>query len=100
MQTQTGMLARAIEDDRARERAHPARRHAAEARLARGTGPSRARELCAAVAARLGALGPIGHGAAAAGVRCTTPDGREGVLVARAEGGQRVFVCEVGYPAG
>lgn len=95
MQTQTGMLARAIEDDRARERAHPARLHAAEARLAQGPGPARARKRYATLVARLGALGSIGHGAAA-DVRCTTRDGREGVLVARAEGGQRVFVCEVG----
>jgi hypothetical protein len=95
MQTQAGMLARAIEDDRARERAHPARRHAAEARLARAVGPSRTRTGWSAVIARLGALVPPARDAAA-GVRCTTPDGCEGRLVARGEGGQRVFVCEVG----
>jgi hypothetical protein len=36
-----------------------------------------------------------GGPAAANGVSCTTKDGRTGRLVARFEGTERVFVCEI-----
>jgi hypothetical protein len=90
MQALQGMVAKAIHEDRTREYAQPGRRHTAEIRLERGGGASALRTLFAATLAR------ASRGGEGAIVTCTTPDGREGRLVARAEGGRRVFVCEVG----
>ena len=90
MQTLPGMLAQTIHEDRVREYSHPSRRHAAELRRSRTPGESPLRILLAAT------IGRLGRSTATADVRCTTADGHEGRLVARAEGGQRVFVCEVG----
>jgi hypothetical protein len=95
METPHGMLAQMAHEDRARAYAHPGRRHAAEARIAREGGASRVRSLHAAVVARLVPVRDLLQRSEPAGVRCIAPDGREGRLVARAEGGRRVFVCEV-----
>jgi hypothetical protein len=86
-----GMLAQTYEEDKARGYEHPGRRHAAEFRRSR---PQRSSRLRTVVAKTLGRLNA--RPAAATSVPCTTADGRTGRLVARFEGAQRVFVCEIG----
>jgi hypothetical protein len=90
MQTLHGMLAQTIHEDRAREYAHPSRRHAAELRRSR---PQRSllRTLSSATIGRFDR-----DATAASGPSCTTADGRVGRLVARIDGTQRVLDCEVG----
>jgi hypothetical protein len=84
-------LAHTYSEDRAREYGHPSRVHAAELRRSQPQRPSVLRAMFAATVGRL-----EGGPAAANGVSCTTKDGRTGRLVARFEGTERVFVCEIG----
>lgn len=90
MQTLHEMLARTYDEDRAREYGHPSRQHAAELRRQRPRRASAPGTLFAATIGRLSGLP-----AAADGAMCTTADGGTGRLVARFEGSQRVFVCEI-----
>jgi hypothetical protein len=89
METLQGMIATAIHEDRARDRSHPGRRHAAELRRSRPAAPSRLATLVAAIG-RLRQDPDF-----AAGSPCTTADGRIGRLVARHDGEGRVLVCEL-----